>query len=109
MSPQLHGVCAFSGGRLASGLYFPKRGLGSKFEMELLSAAAILGTRTMMEGGALGAYTREQIEAFCQERLIGKLWGAMAFPEAYLVSRTVHGARIGLPFPNTSTVCKLRF
>lgn len=36
------------------------------------SAAMVIGARTMMEGGAMGPFTREQIEAFCQERLIGK-------------------------------------
>ncbi|CBZ50351.1 putative M16 family peptidase [Neospora caninum Liverpool] len=34
-------------------------------------AALVLGARTMMEGGALGGFTRQQVESFCQKNLIG--------------------------------------
>lgn len=36
-----------------------------------LGAAMVVGARTMMEGGALGGYTRQQVEMFCQKNLIG--------------------------------------
>ncbi|KAL8427666.1 hypothetical protein Efla_007085 [Eimeria flavescens] len=60
------------GGRLAS----VNKELGSSEDsrsekLRTLSAAMVLGARTMMEGGALGPFSREQIEAFCQGRLIG--------------------------------------
>ncbi|PFH32691.1 hypothetical protein BESB_013030 [Besnoitia besnoiti] len=34
-------------------------------------AALVVGARTMMEGGALGGFSRQQIESFCQRNLIG--------------------------------------
>ncbi|KFG60039.1 peptidase M16 inactive domain-containing protein [Toxoplasma gondii RUB] len=34
-------------------------------------AALVLGARTMMEGGALGEFTRQQVERFCQRNLLG--------------------------------------
>ncbi|KAL8435441.1 hypothetical protein ACSSS7_002512 [Eimeria intestinalis] len=40
-------------------------------KLQKASAAMVVGARTMMEGGAVGSFSREQIEAFCQERLIG--------------------------------------
>ncbi|KAL8276046.1 hypothetical protein Esti_000040 [Eimeria stiedai] len=60
------------GGRLAS-VAGP---LGTKADrqsdkLKNASAAMVVGARTMMEGGAVGSFSREQIEAFCQERLIG--------------------------------------
>ncbi|CDI85286.1 hypothetical protein EPH_0053790 [Eimeria praecox] len=61
------------GGRLGCNLDFEKSAVGIR-ELEALrqqSAAMVLGAMTMMEGGAVGSFTRRQIEAFCQERLIG--------------------------------------
>ncbi|CDJ32488.1 uncharacterized protein EMH_0075450 [Eimeria mitis] len=61
------------GGRLASKLDSARSAADSR-EVEALrqqSAAMVVGAMTMMEGGAVGNFTRQQIEAFCQERLIG--------------------------------------
>lgn len=51
-------------------------GLGEEESRELerrrqFGAAMVVGARTMMEGGALGSYTRQQVEMFCQKNLIG--------------------------------------
>ncbi|OEH76328.1 peptidase M16 domain-containing protein [Cyclospora cayetanensis] len=61
------------GGRLGA-VMKNSRGDASSGSLESLkrqSAAMVLGARTMMEGGALGPFSREQIEGFCHERLIG--------------------------------------
>ncbi|CDJ46906.1 M16 family peptidase, putative [Eimeria brunetti] len=60
-------------GRLGPNLDSAKTSTDRK-ELEILrlqSAAMVVGAMTMMEGGAVGPFTRQQIEAFCQERLIG--------------------------------------
>ncbi|KAL8455197.1 hypothetical protein Emag_001034 [Eimeria magna] len=59
------------GGRLASaGGVWGTRADKQSDKLKKVSAAMVVGARTMMEGGAVGSFSREQIEAFCQERLI---------------------------------------
>ncbi|PHJ18130.1 peptidase m16 inactive domain-containing protein [Cystoisospora suis] len=69
------------GGRMGAGIPAPLSpqgvGQGEEEESEELErrrqfgAAMVIGARTMMEGGALGNYTRQQVEMFCQKNLIG--------------------------------------
>lgn len=68
---------SLTGGRLASALNVSKSVAesGSPESLRKHSAAMVVGAATMMEGGALGPYTRQQIETFCQERLIGPFQG----------------------------------
>ncbi|KAL8454301.1 hypothetical protein Emed_000410 [Eimeria media] len=69
---RIHLSSVVSGGRLASAAGLSgTRGDKQSDKMKKASAAMVVGARTMMEGGAVGSFSREQIEAFCQERLIG--------------------------------------
>ena len=106
--PYTH-VHLFAGGRLAFMLDSAKgvidsRGLDNLREQ---SAAIMLGAMTMMEGGAVGPFTRQQIEAFCQERLIGKSSPLVDQPAVLTVSAGYVNAHIVLAFQGSKGLVKL--